>query len=117
MKKIIVKIGRGFVVAGTVLGRVFGSVEKVDAIYHQLTPEAKAAALKTFQDVLAFVAAAEAAAVTQGANFAIDASVLAAVKQLYADAVLDIDSAKKVFAALGVSLTPAASAPALPKAA
>lgn len=113
MKKLFQNIGHGAVRAGILVGRFFGSVEKVDEIYRDLTPEAKAAALKTFQDVLTFVAAAEAAAAAQGENFVLDGAVLATARQLYADAVLDIDSAKKVFAALGVSL----AAPAVPKAA
>ncbi len=113
MKSIIIKIGRGFVSVGTGVLRFFDSVEKVDAIYHAMTPEAKAAMVKTLQDVLAFVAACEAAGLARGSNFALDAAVLATAQQLYRDAVLDIDSAKKVFAALGVSIP----APALPQAA
>ena len=113
MKKIIVKIGRGIVRVGTGILRVFDSVEKADAAYHDLTPEAKEAALRTFADVVAFVVAAAAAAKTAGTIFTLDAAVVATVEKLYQDALIDVDSAKKVFAALGVGLT----APALPKAA
>lgn len=113
MKKVFVNIGRGFVRAGIVLGRVFGSVEKVDEIYHALTPEAKAAAVVTLKDVLAFVAACAAAAAAQGKDFVLDDVVLQAAKQLYADAVEDVATAKQVFAVLGVKLP----APTLPKAA
>jgi len=116
MKKVIVNIGRGFVSAGSILGRVFGSIAKIDAIYRAMTPEAKAAMVKTFGDVLTFVATAEAAAASEGTNFALDGAVYAAAKQLYSDAVLDVASAKKVFAALGVAV-PVPVVPALPKAA
>jgi hypothetical protein len=112
MKKIIVKIGRGVVRVGTGILRFFGSVQKVDEIYNSLPPESKAAAMKTFQDLLAFVAAAAAAGAVRGTSLPLDSAVLAAAEQLYSDALQDIDSAKKVFAALGVSLTPAAPAKA-----
>lgn len=115
MKKVFVTIGRGFVSAGILIGRFFGSIEKVDAIYHALTPEAKAAAIKTFEDAARTVVDAEAAGAAGGTNLALDAQVIADVKQLYADAMADEAVAKKVFAALGVQL-PAPSAP-LPKAA
>jgi len=115
MKKIFVTIGHGAVRAGLLIGRFFGSVQKVDAIYHALTPEAKAAAIKTFQDAAKTVVDAEAAGVAQGTNLVLDAQVIADVKQLYADAMADVAAAKKVFAALGVTLPEVPAA--LPKAA
>lgn len=113
MKQILVKIGRGFVRACNILGRIFGSVEKVDEIYHALTPEAKAAAMKTFQDAAKTVVDAEAAGAAGGTNLVLDAQVIADVKQLYADAIADEAAAKKVFAALGITL-PASSVSAVP---
>lgn len=115
MKKVFVKIGKGFVAAGTGIVKFFGAVEKVDAIYHALTPEAKAAAIKTFQDAVKTVIDAEAAGAAGGTNLALDAAVIADVKVLYADAIADQAQAKQVFAALGVSLPTATVA--LPKAA
>jgi len=104
MKKIFIQIGRGVVRVGNVILRVLDSVEKADAAYQALPPASKEAAVQTFADVVAFVVAVESAAVPAGANFVLDSAALAAAKKLYADAVADIDNAKKVFAALGVSL-------------
>jgi hypothetical protein len=88
----------------TKVGHVFSAIADADKVFRQFSPEAKEAALRTFSDVLAFVAAAEAAGVEKGANFTLDAAVLASAKQLYTDAVSDIQTARQVFDALGVGL-------------
>ena len=115
MNNIVKTIENGAEHVGKGIVHVFTTVAELDKAYHAMTPEAKAAMVKTFQDLLAFIAAASAAGAARGTSLPLDSAVLATAETLYADAVLDIDAAKKVFAALGVNVPPAA--PALPKAA
>lgn len=110
---IVKKIEDGAERVGEGIGHVFVAVTEVDKVYEAMTPEAKTAMVKTFQDLLAFIAACSVAGVSRGTSLPLDGAVFATAEQLYSDALQDIDSAKKVFAALGVGLP----APALPKAA
>ena len=91
---------------------LFKRASQAEKVLREMTPEAKAAAVQTFGDVLAFVAAADAAGAASGANFTLDASVIALAQKLYNDAKSDVAEAKKLFAALGVAVNlPAAPAP------
>ena len=91
---------------------------EAEKVLAKMTPEAKAAAVETFGDVLAFVAAADAAGAEKGLNFTLDSTVIALAQKLYQDAKSDVVEAKALFDALGISVkAPAAAAPAASKAA
>ena len=100
----LVSIRNGAARAVHFFGNCFGAVGKADEIYHSLTPEAKAAALKTFADVLRFVAALEAAKAVNGTNFVLDENVVAIARELYEDALVDEKAAAGIFHALGIEL-------------
>lgn len=104
MKNPLIVIKTEAAKAGHALGQVLGKVDKVDALYHALTPEAKAAALKTFADVLRFVVAVKAAQDAGGTNFVLDEAVVSIARELYTDAELDIQTAQAVFQAFDIQL-------------
>ena len=105
-------VGAGAAKVGRGVAHLFAEVDNVDKLYHALTPEAKAAALKTFADVLEFVAVFQAASAEKGTNFVLDENVVAVARKLYTDAALDIQTAKQVFAALSLPLPATLNRPA-----
>ena len=91
---------------------LFQRASAAEKVLRQMTPEARTAAVETFGDVLAFVAAADAAGAEKGLNFTLDASVIALAQKLYQDAKSDITEAKALFDALGIAVkAPVAPAP------
>jgi len=100
MKSFFLKLSK----IGRNVGRFLTRASEVEQALSAMTPEAKAAALETFSDVLAFVAAVDAAVEAKGTNFALDGKVLAYAKELYDDAKRDVAEAKKIFAALGIDV-------------
>ncbi len=91
---------------------LFKKASAAEKVLQQMTPEARIAAVQTFGDVLAFVAAADAAGAEKGLNFTLDASVIALAQKLYNDAKSDISEAKALFDALGIAVnSPVAPAP------